>query len=88
MLEMFNEGVITRHDAHPVHCHQSELMRCRTDQRPANDSWADAPGNERIAPLAAACFSRSLLTQNDNSATAIDLKDEENSIIGGLLASL
>ena len=57
-------------------------------RRPPNDEWVEAPENELIAPLAATCFSRSLLTFDDNSATALDLKDEENNTIVEFLSSL
>ena len=78
-----DEGIVTKHESHPVQCpctmreFQLALMKARKENRSMFDSWENASPQEKIAPLAATCFSRSLITFSHNSATALDFKNEE-----------
>ena len=84
------DGTLVFHDAHPVQCEctvidfQLALMRARKAERVFNITWSQVPENEKIAPLAAICFTRSLATLIDTSATALDYHHDENHVKGGL----
>ena len=88
------DGTVIRHDTHPVQCpctmrdFQLALMRARKADKEVNKAWSQAPGDEKIAPLAAVRQTRSLVTLVSTSATALDYQNEENRVRCGPIADL
>ena len=72
------DGTLVFQEAHPVQCEctvkefQLALMQARKDERGYNTNWSIASDDDKIAPLAAICFVRSLVSLCDTGATALD----------------
>ena len=77
-----DDGTPSFVESHPVQCDctmrdfQLALMQARKSEKLYNLTWSVAPEGEEIAPLAALCFIRSLITFGDTSATVLDYQKD------------